>query len=73
MPRVHYDVHLLLRRVLTSNPLGFLTDIVATLCKISLARSMFGTVELQPAEGFLFLGRPKDRFAVVGTYVPTLP
>ena len=26
---VHYDVHLLLHRVLTSNLLGFLTDIVA--------------------------------------------
>ena len=26
---MHYDVHFLLRRVLTWNPLGFLTDIVA--------------------------------------------
>ena len=25
----HYDVHLLLRRVLTSNPFGFLTNIIA--------------------------------------------
>ena len=25
----HYDVHLLLHHVLTSHPLGFLTDIVA--------------------------------------------
>ena len=58
----HYDVHLLLRhRIgLASWPTSSLR------CKISPARSMFGTGGVS-TEGFLFLSRPTGSFAVVGT------
>ena len=61
----HYDVHLLLCRVLTSNPLGFLTDIVAEAYDLACAvdvRHWWSFSRRLP-----FLGRPTGRFAVVST------
>ena len=62
----HHDMHVLFRHMLTSNLLGFLTDIVVEAYKISLARSIFGTGGAS-AEGFLFLDHLIGHFAVIGT------
>ena len=61
----HYDMYLLLHHVLTSNPLGFLTDIVAEAYDLACAvdvRHWWSFSRRLP-----FLGRPTGRFATVST------
>ena len=66
----HYDVHLLLRRVLTSNQLGLLTDIVAE------AQDLACAVDVQHWWSFsrrLPFPRPSDRPLHSCRHVPALP
>ena len=67
MPSVHYDMHLLLRRILTANPLGFLADIVAEArydlaCTVDVRRHFSRQLPFP---------RPTDR--PLRWYVPALP